>query len=309
MRYALPLPDARRSFARPPLPARAGPCLLATGDARAQTTTPVATGPSVTGIVGPVITPQPRPPAVRRRAERRRAITAEIPGVSSINFGDCVADLTLPVQPGDLVHRLRLLARGVGRCPGLHATVANRQTDTTAVGWPLIPSINLAVVANPTILNVRVQDIRLLRAASSTHSVAYTAGTSASCQLQTQTGATNLTLYFFFVDGQSNAVGNAQPYPIIVDTRAGDVQGAISLGVGDTLLVVGIPPTTDPDTQGWNVYCDPPPGQESVVARVPVDAASNNGVCAAPRPRQQHARRQRSLERRARRCHRGQRHS
>jgi hypothetical protein len=119
---------------------------------------------------------------------------------------------------------------------------------------------------------------------TATHDVNYVAADSSVCQNQLTTGSTNISVYFFFGDAEGNPVGTEATYPLTVSLRAGDVQGDISAGVGDTLLIVNIPPTTDTSVQEWNVYCDPPPGQEGSAETVPVDAASNNGVCAPSVP-------------------------
>jgi hypothetical protein len=59
------------------------------------------------------------------------------------------------------------------------------------------------------------------------------------------------------------------------------VPGNIAVGIGDTLLIVNVPPTSDPSVVQWNVYCDPPPSEASALETMPVDAASNDGVCTA----------------------------
>jgi MYXO-CTERM domain-containing protein len=194
--------------------------------------------------------------------------------VNDINFEDCQADLE---------YEFELTISGVNSSYNLNAwagsqdcsVLANRQS-ATAVCWPV--ALPILAATNPFTIKLRMQDI-VSQIFESSHAVTYVPANQNVCQLQTTTGATNLSLYFFFTDAESNPVGTNQPYPITVDLRAGDVQGSISAGVGDTLLIVNVPATTDPDTQEWNVYCDPPPGEEGALETVPVDAASNNGVC------------------------------
>jgi hypothetical protein len=251
---------------------------LAPREARAQT---IGTTLSVTGILG----------AVQRCEHVNGACdSADNSGnhphpngvlVNALNFEDCSAQLhyefQLVIQYPSSSYQLEAWV-GTQDCSQL----TNRQTSATAVCWPVAP-FQQAVI-NPFLLDVGMRDIAS-GAFTTTHPTTFTPTTDpAVCQSQTQTGATIVTLYIFFVDGGSNPVGTVQQYPITLDMRAGDVQGSITAGVGDTVLIVGIPSTTDPDTQGWNVYCDPPPGQESTVGTSSVDAASNNGLCPAPVP-------------------------
>jgi hypothetical protein len=195
--------------------------------------------------------------------------------VNDINFEDCEADL---------VYRFQLLVTPAG---GYNLDVwagtqdcsqlSNRQSSSTAVCWPVTSAASNATVT-PYTVDVYMRDI-VSQVFQTTKSITYSSEAPESvCQLQTSTGSTAISLYFFYEQAE-NATGTDAVYPINVGLRAGDVQGDISAGVGDTLLIVNVPPTTDTTVQGWNVYCDPPPGEEGVAETVPVDAASNNGVC------------------------------
>jgi uncharacterized protein (TIGR03382 family) len=234
---------------------------------------------SVTGILGAVLRCEPGTSACNNADNAGNHPHPSGVLVNVLNFEDCEANLFYQFQIGvsspSSSYQLEAWV-GTQDCSQL----TNRQTSATSVCWPVAPFQDALV--NPSLLNVRMQDIAS-GAFTTTHPVSYTpSADSAStpiCQAQTQTGATTLTLYIFFVDGGSNPIGTVQQYPITFDTRAGDVQGNISVGVGDTVLIIGIPGTTDPDTQGYNVYCDPPPGQESAVETVPVEASTNNGQC------------------------------
>lgn len=251
-------------------------------EARAQIP-PVAGGPSVTGILGAVQRCEPSPGGVCNNADNNG--NHPHPNgvlVNVLNFSDCNADLYYEFQLGiaypNPSYSLEVWA-GTQDCSQL----TNRQTSATSVCWP-VAKFNAEATTNPTLLDVRMRDIAS-SAFTTTHPTTYAPATDPQiCQSQTQTGASNLTLYIFFVDSGSNPVGTVQQYPITLDMAAGSVQGSISAGVGDTVLIVSVPPTTDPDTQGWNVYCDPPKGEESSRGSVAVDAASNNGNCAAPVP-------------------------
>jgi hypothetical protein len=239
----------------------------------AQTT---GTTPSVTGILGAVQRCEPTqgPCNSADNSGNHRHPNGVL--VNALNFEDCSADLYYQFELGIAYPNSSYLLEawaGTQDCSQL----SNRQTSATSVCWPVAAAVNANI--NPTLLNVRMQDIAS-GAFTTTHQTTYTETNTTNnpnvCQAQTETGATSVTLYIFFVDGGSNPVGTVQNYQISLDMRTGTVPGAITAGVGDTVLIIGIPPTTDPDVQGWNVYCDPPPGQENVGGTVPVDAASNN---------------------------------
>jgi hypothetical protein len=238
--------------------------------------------PSITQIYGTVLRCEPQ--SLTNCTSADQTGKNPHPGsvlVNDINFEDCSADLyyqfSLGISSPSSSYQLEAWV-GTQDCSQL----TNRQTSATSVCWPAAPF--LQAVTNPFTLPVRMQDL-VSGVFTTTHPVTYTPSNDPNvCQLQTQTGATNVVLYLFFVDGGSNPVGTVQQYPITVDMRAGDVQGTISAGVGDTVLIVSVPPTTDPDTQQWNVYCDPEPGSESAQETVPVDAPTNNGLCAAQVP-------------------------
>ena len=275
MRYAVPSVPMRPAL--PLFRVLLVLALLATGaDAWAQTT------PSVSGILGAVQRLEPNGTSADDPNTGHPHPSGVL--VSAVNFEDCEFDIRYQFQLGitypSSSYSLEVWA-GSQDCSQL----TNRQTSATAVCWPV--AYFQPALTNPTLVTVRVQDI-ISGAFTTMHNTSFTPATNTNdtvCQPpNAQTGALNLTLYFFFVDGSSNPVGNDAQYPIRADVRAGDVQGDISVGQGDTLLLVNIPPTTDPDTQEWNVYTDPPVGGESALSTVPIDAPTNNGLCAAQVP-------------------------
>jgi hypothetical protein len=202
--------------------------------------------------------------------------------VNVLNFEDCSADLWYQFQVGiSYPSSSYTLQAWVGTqdC----SVLTNRQTSATSVCWPVI--VPTEALTNPYLLGVRMQDIAS-GVFTTTHPVAYTPSGASVCQGQVETGASTVTLYIFFADPGSNPVGTVQNYPITFDMRAGNAQGPISVGIGDTALFVSIPQTSDPDTQGWNIYCDPPANEEAgaIQTSVAVDAPSNNGMCPAQVP-------------------------
>ena len=190
MRYALPPFRMRRSL----------PALLVflvwafaftARTAHAQTTT--SSGPSVSGINN----------GIPIRLEPNLSTSADNQGenphpgsvaVNYINYQDCAANLVLQFQ---------LAISGINPSYNLDAwagtqdctQLANRQS-ATAVCWPVFsPTI---ATTNPFVVNVQVEDIVSQVTPDTSHAVSYTPANSDVCQLQTATGATNITLYFFF---------------------------------------------------------------------------------------------------------------
>ena len=253
-------------------------------DASAQ----VAGGPSVTGILGTVQRCEP--------TDLQCGTSADAPGenphpasvlVNALNFEDCAADLyyrfTLGVSQPSTEYELQAWA-GTSDCSQL----ANRQTSGTSGCWPVMAPV--AFRSNQFAMHVRMRDIAS-GAFAATHPVIYAPTTDPSvCSAQPRTGATSLTLYFFFTDAQSNPVGTVQQYPITLDLRSGAVQGNVSVTSADEALVVNVPATTDPDTQGYNVYCDPPPdgdadgGVGASADAGGTDAATQPGCASATLP-------------------------
>ncbi len=239
--------------------------------AQAQVTT--TGGPSVTGINGTVTRVEADGTALLSEHAHPDGVL-----VNAINFADCEANLKL---------RIQLAVSGLDSSSSSYNLVAwagstdctplAARTPATATCWPVtsgpIPK------ANPAPVDIRVQDI-LSQNGVSGKTTTYSAGTETACHTQTTSGATAITLYFFFVDGNGNPTGTAQPYPVSADTVAGSVTGSITLSVGSTILYVNLPTSTiDQDVKGWNVYCDPPKGGENDATAPAPSIPSNNGVC------------------------------
>ena len=227
---------------------------------------------SVNGITGTVLRLEPN--GANADNANENPYPSGLPD-SDINFADCEEGLSyqfqLLISDSDSNFDLDVWA-GTADC----SVLANRQAGT-AVCWPVnVPKL---ATTNPTTVTVRMQDI-VSQAFEASHDVSYSYATSGVCQGQTGTGATSISLYFFFAQSDGTVSGSEATYPLTVGLRAAQVQGNISVGIGDTLLIVNVPPTSDPSVVQWNVYCDPPPGQESALESISVDAASNGGTCA-----------------------------
>lgn len=230
---------------------------LWSGAARAQTT-----GPTVTGINGVVTRVEPDGSDASIKHPHPDGVLA-----NAINFADCEADLRLRVSLGiSAINSSYNLQAWVGTsdCTQLAA----RQTSTASC-WRVSPGDSIAQ-RQPTQIDIRVQDIlSQLNSSATKDPTRYIAGDEKACHNQTTSGATALSIYFFFVDGAFNATGG-QTYGVSVDTVAGTV-GTIKPAIGSNILYVDVPSTLDPDTKGFNVYCDPPTDPKADVAVTATD--------------------------------------
>lgn len=265
-------------------------CALVFAPARAWAQTTTAGAPSVQGLEGSILrceNPVGSTCNTGQNADSNPPVGHPHPnGVTEnvINFEDCEANLyyqfPLAISTPNSSYNLEVWA-GTEDC----SVLANRQTSALSLCWPVyLPQASNVQTA---LVNVRVRDL-ISGAFTTTHPVNYVAtapdtSDDSICQTQPTTGPTALQMYAFFTDAEGNPYNSDYTWAFNVNMRAGDVQGAITAGVGDTVLIITIPPTTDTNTQGYNVYCDPPPGPvTSAVSTVPVNAASNNGQCAPP---------------------------
>ena len=237
--------------------------VLASHSARAQ---------AVTNIVGAVT-----------RLESDGKTSADIahphPGgvpLNAVNFEDCAADLefkfVLALAGTDPSYELVAYV-GVDDC-----TPYDAREGSSPTCWSVTPG-PIAQASNTTVI-VRAQDLAS-QASVTTPFPAYPGATNSACVAQPTSAGASLWLYFFFIDANKNAIGVAQPYPIIVDTQAAVVNGAITATPEESSLTVSIPASTDTDITGWNLYCDPPRGEETELNDVAYQPPSNECVDAA----------------------------
>ncbi len=192
--------------------------------------------------------------------------------VGMVDYEDCAGDFAYQFDLGlSYPNAADQLQAWVGQVDCTQA--ANRASGACwEVAAPSSPPVS------PTLLAIRARDIAAGAFPSSQPTPrdgsSYEASTDpALCQSQPRTVLTDFTLSLFWTDSDGNTVGASQQFPLMVDLRAGVVAGPVTLGEADGGVVVNVPETTDPDTQGYNVYCDPAP-QGTVEA-----AAAAAGTC------------------------------
>jgi hypothetical protein len=192
-------------------PALGAALVLTTNVARAQ----AVTGPSVTAIVGSATRLEPNGSSADALAGNPHA--SGIP-INEIDLEDCDANLVyvFDLATSSLSSGYNLDAwAGTADC----SVLANRQAAAAAC-WPVEPGIQTN--ANPFSMRLRMQDI-VSQAFATAHAVTYSPATGDVCSLQGAAPATDVKLYFFFVDDEGNAVGTPQSYPVAIDLVANPI--------------------------------------------------------------------------------------
>jgi hypothetical protein len=208
--------------------ATAAAVLLSPAPALAQTVTPESANP-VRLLNG---TPAPlRPPVL---------------DPNGINFADCTNDITLQFV-------VSTASFSSGQLLQVWAAPSDIQcaVDSTRLGTPATCRSVATQVANlgtaPTTVTVEISAVALV----------------GSCTSQTSSAKVPMTIWFLPTDSTGHLVGNSTVYEYTIDT---DLVGPAppsmpsQLAVGDGFLTVSWVPSTDPDTFGYNIYLDPPPG-------------------------------------------------
>ncbi|MEO7109175.1 MAG: hypothetical protein ABI183_01950 [Polyangiaceae bacterium] len=159
---------------------------------------------------------------------------------------------------------------------GVDCTQAVNLSGTTQACWQVY-SGGIAPVTSTTV-DIKAQDIIApLELAIGQKPVQYTPGTVAACSSITQSGPIPLTIYFLFANGavgSSGADGTAATYALSVALIGPAAPSGITVLPGDTFLKVDWTPTTDSNTQGFQVFCDPPPGKEPAISDSGVSGAT-----------------------------------
>jgi hypothetical protein len=147
---------------------------------------------------------------------------------------------------------------------GVDCTQTTNLSGTEQACWQVI-SGGIAPQTSLTV-DIKAQDIIApLELAVGQKPAQYTPGTAAACSTITQSGPIPITLYFLFANGalgSSGADGTAATYALSVALIGPAAPTGIKVLPGDTFLKVDWTPTTDSNTQGFQLFCDPPPGKE-----------------------------------------------
>jgi hypothetical protein len=159
----------------------------------------------------------------------------------------------------------------------------NRGNGGVATCWPLpggIASVNQPA-QNTLPFTVRVQDIVGPQNLSPSPTAYQPQGPEA-CTKQLSFSSQTFSIYFVPIQGGNHAVGTAYAYQLPVDLTGPPAPGGVGDQVGDTLFTLTWTPNGDTDTQGYDVFIDPIPGQEDAGSGADSAAASPEPVLVCP---------------------------
>lgn len=258
-RYAARLasPMLRRALlALPMVPAA---IVLAAGVARAQTVALAFPNPTRT-ING----------STQNDATYQKRLNNQL-NATGISFADCEQDLELTFSlalTGFTGGTNLEVWVGPQNCPD----TAPRGIGTTAPScWRLsTPTAPLSTTTNSYSVSFFARDItRYVSTPSTSLFASYdprfhdSSTGEAACHTQPSEVAITETIYFIPVDPSTqNAVGTALSYKMTVDMVGPPAPGILPLAVGDTLLQVNWASRADPNIEGFQIFIDPPRGQE-----------------------------------------------
>jgi hypothetical protein len=186
-----------------------------------------------------------------------------------VNYSDCVQDMVLKITvelsgfSGN--DDLQVWASYGQDC----TQDANRGTNGTpsdaAVCWLVDPGLTLPNAETTTqyISNIPVRALVAPEAGIPIAGTLVGNQGPEACTHQPSFGAEPITIYFLplLTTGYLDTAGTAYQYPqFSADLVGPPPPENVSIADGDTLFVVNWTPNTDADTQGYDVFIDPPPG-------------------------------------------------
>jgi hypothetical protein len=180
-----------------------------------------------------------------------------------ISHSDCESNVYLNVPltltPGS-TGGLTLPVQVWAGSSGSDCTQTTSRSSTTSICWQVA-----APVAPATSLNLKInsQDIvQYITTPTGTKPVNYTPGNTTGCDSFSQSGPVAISLYFMFLDSSGNLVGTDATYQISVALIGPAAPTGVTILPGDTFIKADWTPASDANTQGFQLFCDPPPGQE-----------------------------------------------
>jgi hypothetical protein len=188
-----------------------------------------------------------------------------------ISYSDCESNVliyvpvtvTVPAS-GFANYNVRAFATTV---TGTDCGVSTSNSGATGVCWQvaLSPGTLSAIPVQQVTYEISVRELlRNIGAAAGTN-LQYIAGTEAACHVAKQSGAIPLSLQFIVSDLGGNEDSSLQ-IGLNVELIGPAPPTGITIGVGEGLLKLNWTPVSDPNTQGFNIFIDPLPGQEGTDA-------------------------------------------
>jgi hypothetical protein len=180
-----------------------------------------------------------------------------------VSYADCISDMTL---------QFSVILAGF---EGTHASVevwASTTSDcvaladrgiqsTSAVCWPVSPSLVEPNASGSAQFNVRVEDLVGWQSSPPAPGQPVKAQGAGACAAQPTFAAVPMVINFIAVDGDGNAVGTPYLYSIETDMVGPPAPAGLCETAGDGLLNLTFNPNTDSDTIGYDLYVDPIPSE------------------------------------------------
>lgn len=189
---------------------------------------------------------------VRRDTKGNALPPRIINGVTqAVSHQDCLDDISIefPLVLGGLPTSNALQAWAGASC-----TDPTARTGANPTCWPIYPS-SIAATTQAVNPRIRVQDL-VSQIIVQPKNLVYTAATSSVCSTQAlSSGQTMVSVFFIWVDGQSNAISSAPDFPIAVKLIGPPAPTAVTASAGGGLLKVGwTAPAGEKDLAGYWIY-------------------------------------------------------
>ena len=177
-----------------------------------------------------------------------------------ISHDDCEANIYLQVSLNVTGTPLNVPIEVWAGPSGIDCTDPTQRTGTVAQCWQVA---NPVTPANVVTVKINAQDIVTpFTAAVGQKPATFTPGNAAGCDSFSTSGPVAANIYFIPVSNGASS-GTAATYGISIALIGPAAPTGVTVGAGDTLIKVNWTPVTDANTQGFRVFCDPPPGKTS----------------------------------------------
>lgn len=197
-----------------------------------------------------------------------------------INYSDCEQDLQLAIP---LAFDSDLLSNGAYQVEvwaGANCDELASRVNTTGLTCWQVAAGTVGKSQNPT---ATISARGIVSQYVATPKVPYPYGTGPIPKSVCEgfaSGQATINVWFIIVDGAKNPIGNAQ-LGFTADLVGPPPPSGLVAGIGDTALIVSWTPSADTSsqTQGFIVYCDPPPPGNTVGAPSSATDAGSSLVC------------------------------
>jgi hypothetical protein len=196
-----------------------------------------------------------------------------------ISHSDCESNVYLNVPltltPGT-TGGLTLPVQVWAGSSGSDCTQPVNRSSTTSLCWQVANPVAPATSLN---IHVNSQDVvQYITTPTGQKPVNFAPGNTTGCDSFSQSGPVAISLYFMFLDSSGNLVGTDATYQISVALIGPAAPSGVTILPGDTFIKADWTPASDANTQGFQVFCDPPPGHEPASTDSGTDAAAGGAT-------------------------------